>query len=166
MTQQITIEKINEIGYKLADKIERQLENVSVEYHEFLGHLLLYVGVKFMEISEAVSESLQYTFEPDSEFSEEENEEVDEEIEKLNEEQLEALFYERYEEELEEINNQYAVYVNANIQTEKYNIEIEPLECEGDFCLTGLVAEIEIKKELTDIDIDNIASLIAAIYQL
>jgi len=162
MTQQITIEKINEIGCKLANKIERQLENVSVEYHEFLGHLLLYVGVRFMEISEAVSESLQYTYEPDSEFSEE----IDEEIEKLNEEQLEELFNERYEEELEEINNQYTVYVDANIQTEKYNIEIEPKECEGDYCLTGLVAEIEIKKELSDIDIDNIASLIAAIYQL
>jgi len=162
MTQQITIEKINEIGCKLADKIERQLENVSVEYHEFLGHLLLYVGVKFMEISEAVSESLQY----DLESSGEENEEEDEEIKKLNEEQLEALFYERYEEELEDINNQYAVYVNANIDTPKYTIQVEPLECEADYCLTGLIAEIEIKKELTDIDIDNIASLIAAIYQL
>lgn len=166
MTQTTQIDKLNEIGCKLADKIERQLENVSVEFHEFQGHLLLYVGVKFMEISEAVSESLQYTFESDSEFSEEENEEVDEEIEKLNEEQLEALFYERYQEELDEINNQYTVYVNASIQTEKYNIEIEPLECEGDYCLVGLVAEIEIKKELTDIDIDNIVSLIAAIYQL
>jgi len=158
MNTQITTEKINEIGSKIVDKISVQLEDATAEFQEFFGRLIIYVGFKYFEISEAVSESLQYAYGTDSEFREE--------IDNMTEEEAEEYFNQQYEEELEEINRLNAVYVNANIDTPKYNIHIEPLECSGDYCMVGLVAEIEIKSDLSDIDIDNIAKLIATIYQL
>ena len=134
-----------EIAHALADILRRKIEGYAVYARNFFSDVWVTVGTRFYEISDAVASLLEGA-----------------EIE----ESAEEVFEEEYQRVLEEINSEHAVYVWGRIETEKYIIEFAPEECEEDYCIAGLRAEIAFKQRVTETDLDNIAELIAAVFRL
>jgi hypothetical protein len=67
---------------------------------------------------------------------------------------------------IEELDKKYCVYNEAKVKTDKYTVEIYPLDCGENNYLCGLKAEIRIRRNINDIDIGNIASLIVTVFRL
>jgi hypothetical protein len=131
------------LALKLGDMLRRKIEDYTVYARNFFNRVVVTVGVQFYEISDAVLSML-------------ENSDVD----------MEEAFEDAYEHMLEEINTDYAVYINGRIETEKFVITFRPEECREDDCIAGLTAEIEFKQKVTEADLDNIAELVAAVFRL
>jgi len=154
--------ELEQIADKISTEIAKELNdyyvNASVEIFPSYGIINVEIGTPFFEISEAVQNEIENAYNM--------NEDIREEIDNMSEEEIEKLFEERYSELLEEINGEYEVYVNGKIETPKYVIRFSPLECEHDYCISGLSVEVEFKEKVTDIDISNIAQLIITVFRL
>ncbi|MEM3549303.1 MAG: hypothetical protein QXJ23_09915 [Thermofilum sp.] len=137
--------ELRRIGEKIQSILEKELEDFNVETEVFFDTLSVYVGTKFYEISEAVSSAIQF--------------------DNMSEEEAEKYFDEAYAEQLKEINEENAVYVDKVVDTPKYTVKFHPLECEGDYCMAGLQANITFKRRVNDEDIRNIAELIAETFR-
>jgi len=156
-------EKIEETISEIATEINGEL---SGEYSLILDYVLvtnnkieinLMYARKLFEISEAVSESLyHYVIRADRELSEEE---------------IDELYNNQYEELLAELNNEYCIYIDADINMNLYDrypfrtgelkMRILPLRCEHDYCYVGSYITIEFNNiiierviELLDRDIE------------
>jgi hypothetical protein len=138
-----TVLEAEKLAMKLGDMLRRKIEDYTVYARNFFNRVVVTVGVQFYDISDAVLSML-------------ENSGVD----------VEESFEHAYEHMLEEINMDYTVYVTGRIETEKFAITFEPEECERDECIAGLTAEVEFKQKVTEVDLDNIAELIATVFRL
>jgi hypothetical protein len=146
-------EIINKAVNKAIDNVNEELSNeyqfklysvwTKVENYDLSIEINMSYSIKLMEISWVVSERLSEYI---SRIEETENREI-------TDDEAEDLYRELYDNELSELNNIYAYYVNAKIEydlSEIYpfysgglEIEINPLPCDGDYCDVG--AEITIK---------------------
>jgi predicted hydrocarbon binding protein len=116
---------------------------VRVENYDSSIEINMSYSIKLYEISEAVSEG----------FSEYIYRIEEEEGRELTEEEIEKLYNELYDNELSELNSEYAYFVNAEIEYDLSDIypfysggleiEINPLTCDSDYCDIG--SEITIK---------------------
>jgi len=160
--EKYTLTELEQIADKISTEIAKELSNyyvyASVEIFPNPGTINVKIGTPYFEISEAVSSEIENAYNM--------NEDTKEEIDNMSEEEIEKLYEERYNELLEEINQESCVYVNGKVETQKYTVNFEPLECENDYCVSGLYAEIEFKDKVTDIDISNIAQLIITVFRL
>ena len=136
----------DKIAYELIKELDEYFVNTFVEF----GKIYIDIGVDFGEISDAVASRI-YDMVKDGE---------------IEEEDAFGLFDTFFEEELEQINEENCVYVNGRIETERYIVEFEPLECLGDNCVAGLTAIVQFKDKVTDIDVSNIANLIITVFRL
>jgi ribosome-associated translation inhibitor RaiA len=161
---------------KLKRKLEKMFkdETIKVEtslfipphedQHEDKAELtiLVSVGTKFFEISEALSSDFGiYCAEKE-----------------LSDEECEKAYQEAYQEKLEEINREYVIQIEGKIEVRvsndsKTEIEIYPLKCYGDYCIAGLGINIYIYQipldlldKNKDIIIDTIVKFIESIYDL
>jgi hypothetical protein len=128
-TEQISEEKecqkkaeiLRAIASDMEDMLRKKLEGtdiVDVECAERFGrYVYCEIGRKYMEIVEGFSE-----------YCEEEG---------LDEDACEEEFMQAYEEELERINEESMIDVRAVISTAMFEIEVEPLPCDGDYCVAG-----------------------------
>ncbi|MCI4409017.1 MAG: hypothetical protein JHC26_07985 [Thermofilum sp.] len=145
------------IGDKIQNILEKEFEEYTVEAKPFFDKLIVNVGTKFFEISDVVASAIQDAYQFNDDFKEE--------YDDMSEDEAEKYFDEAYAEQLQEINEENAVYVNKVVDTPKYTVEFHPLECDGDYCIAGLQAEITFKRRVNDEDIRNIAELIAETFR-
>jgi len=150
--------ELERIADRIANLVAKELEDYYVRARVWGSTVYVDVGTPFAEISEAVAESLQNAYYMSEEFREE--------VDSMSEEEIEELFEARLRETLEEINSEYAIHVRGRLETPKYVVEFSPLECSEDYCVVGLLAEIEFRERVEDIDIENIAQLIATVFRL
>ena len=119
------VDILRTVAFDLEDILRRKLEGTDisdVECSERFGrYVYCGVGRKYMEIGESVAEGL-------SEYCEEEG---------LDEDACEEEFIQAYEEELERINEENVIDVRAVIKTPMFEIEVEALPCDGDYCVVG-----------------------------
>jgi hypothetical protein len=138
-----TVLEAERLAMKLGDMLRKRIEDYAVYARNFFTRVRITVGTPFHEISDAVLSMLEKS-------------DVD----------VDEAFEEAYENMLEEINTDYAVYVTGRIETEKFAITFEPEECREDNCMAGLTAEVEFKQKVTEVDLDKIAELIAVVFRL
>jgi len=154
--------ELEQIADKISTEIAKELNdyyvNASVEIFPNYGIINMEIGTPYFEISEAANNIIESAYGMNEEFAEE--------IDNMNEEEIEKLYEEYYNDLLEEINQESCVYINGKIETPKYTVNFEPLECKNDYCISGLFAEIELKDKIDDIDISNIAQLIITVFRL
>jgi hypothetical protein len=154
--------ELKQIADKILDEITKEIDdfyvNATVELFPDYGTINVEIGTPYFEISEAVSSEIENAYNM--------NEDTKEEIDNMSEEEIEKLYEERYNELLEEINQESCVYVNGKVETQKYTVNFEPLECENDYCVSGLDIEIELKDRIDEVDISNIAQLIITVFRL
>jgi ribosome-associated translation inhibitor RaiA len=120
------------------------------------------IGTKFYEISEVLA----------SKFGEYCNEKG------LTDEECEERFHKAYNEKLKRINEEYSIPVEGKItiklnENSEAEIEVYPLECNGDYCITGLGVHIYTQKITIDflemrkdVLIEAITKFIDSIYDL
>jgi len=109
---------------------------INVVGNDYYVKLIITIYTKFFEISEHCS-NLNSNILYEKELSEEE---------------LEKLYDQCYEETLNEINEEYAIDKNIEIETNEYEITSYILKCEGDYCKVGGELNITIKSvDLNDI---------------
>jgi hypothetical protein len=120
------------------------------------------IGAKFYDISEAVASGFEL-------YCDERG---------LTDEECEKAFQQAYKEELNEINENFAIPVKGKItiklnENSEAEIEAYPLECDGDYCIAGLgihiyVSQIPINwlEQTKDSMIDSITRFIDSIYDL
>jgi hypothetical protein len=139
------IDKINDVvdsEYKF--KLYRVDVNRTCENYVDVSVNVGYV-IKLLEISESVSEGFNwYINDLEKELGRE-----------LTEEEVEEEWNRIYNDELEELNGEYAFYVNVELRKSLYDIYpfysgelriiVNPLECDGDYCDVGADIEIEFK---------------------
>jgi hypothetical protein len=145
-----TYSELRSIADKILNEITKEIDNFYVNAIVEFGKIIVDIGTDFGEISDSVSSRI-YDLVQSGEISEEDSYE---------------LFDELFRSEIEQINEEYCVYNSGKIETPKYVINFEPLECKGDNCLAGLSVEIELKDKVTDIDVSNIAQLIITVFRL
>ena len=156
--EKYTFAELEQIADRIYDRLSQLLDenyiHTSIEIFPNYGIINVEIGTKFLEISEAVASMV----ENELNFYGDNND--------TSEEEIEEYFEEQYTEFLEEINGEHTVYVNGKIETQKYTITFEPLECEQDYCVAGLYVQVELKDKIDNIDIENIANLIADVFHL
>ena len=138
------------IADKIVNEIVKELSDYYVHGFTEFGKIYIDIGVDFGEISDSVSSRI-YELVKDGEISEQNSYE---------------LFDEYFKEEIQQINEEHCVYNSGKIETPKYVINFEPLECLGDNCVSGLTAIVQFKDKVTDIDVSNIAQLIITVFRL
>jgi len=148
--EKLTYSELRNIADKIATEIVKELDDFYVNAGVEFGRIYVDIGTVFGEISDSVSSRI-YDLVQSGEISEENSYE---------------LFDEFFKEEIEQINEEYCVYNSGKIETPKYIVTFNPLECLGDNCVAGLDVEIEFKDKVTDIDISNIAQLIITVFRL
>jgi hypothetical protein len=153
-----TSAELEEIGGRVAARVAKELEHYYVRARVFFTTLYIDVGTPFAEISDSVASDIENAYNMNEEFAQE--------LDSMSDEERERYFEERFKERLEEINSEYTVYVRGRVETPKYVIAFEPLECDGDYCVAGLSAEVTFKERVDDIDIENMAQLIATVFRL
>ena len=146
--------ELREIADRLVEELEKELNEYYIRAKAEYGTITIQLGTKFFEISEFVASMVENEISENEEFGD------------LSEEAIDEYFEERYSEVLEDINGENAVYVNGKIEIQKYVVEFSPLECEKDYCIAGLEAEIQFKDKIDNIDISNIAQLIITVFRL
>jgi hypothetical protein len=171
-THELLFELKNYINEGLGRRLEEMFKDhvVEVETHLFTQQeedkasltINIAIGAKFYEISEAVGSNMEiYCAERELE---------DEECYKA---------YERaYKEELNEINENFAIPIKGKI-TVKLNedseaeIEVYPLKCDGDYCIAGLGINVYISEiptnwleQTKDNMINSITKFIDSIHDL
>jgi uncharacterized protein YlzI (FlbEa/FlbD family) len=153
---QITVESVRKIVSKVVDEVVDKLNDENVSDYSYSVSSVDVVfednatitieinidyTVKFYEVSEAVSAMLEYA--------------IGTSDEQPSDEELERLFNEAYENELQEINSDYAIqlYMRAVLDLRSYYIgggELEvdttPITCDGDYCDVGLGITIRLRK--------------------
>jgi len=112
------------------DGYELRLYHVWVDPYSKEVSIDIDYGVKYLNISEAVLNDLEAS-----------------DVECETEEECEKVFEEAYRDELERINEEYAIRVNKKMEFPDLgaSAEIYPLECEGDYCTVGAGISIKIK---------------------
>jgi len=150
--------ELEQIADRISARVAKELEEYYVRARVFFSRIHVEVGTPFYEISDAVAAQIENAYNMSEEFAQE--------VDMLAEAEIQELFEERYEDMLAEINAQYAVYVSGKVETQKYTVSFEPLECGSDYCVAGLLAEVELKDRVEDTDIENIAQLIATVFRL
>jgi len=149
--------------------VEKLNEDQAGEYYFKLGdvrvyfngdgkadlHVTIYYVTKFMEISWAISEAL------------------DPEELGVSEEELEKMFDEAYQEQLEEINDEYGIYMDSDIRLDlgsvydglsELVINTSPVTCERDYCEVGLEIKLHFKNASIEFLKENGALLWSIIY--
>jgi hypothetical protein len=156
----------------ISENIRRKLEElfkdqtVEVKTYIFTNHksisISISIGTKFYEISETVASGFE-TY-----CSEEE----------LTEEECEEAYKKAYKEELEEINKEHTIPIEGKITMKldddsEAEIQIYPLECDGDYCIAGLGMHIYVKipsldylEQKKDTIINTTTKFIDSIYDL
>jgi metal-sulfur cluster biosynthetic enzyme len=171
-----TIELQDKLKGYISENIERRLQeifkdqNVEVETQLFTQQeedkaslsINIAIGTKFYDISEAVASNFEM-------YCDERG---------LTDEECEKAFQQAYKEELNEINEKFAIPVKGKItmklnENSEAEIEVYPLECDGDYCIAGLgihiyVSQIPINwlEQTKDSMIDSITRFIDSIYDL
>ena len=150
----LTYSELRHIADRLYDRLSQLLDEYCIRTKVEFDTIRIEIGTKFFEISEFVSSMVENELNENEEFG------------NLSEEEIEEYYKERYSDLLEEINGENTVYVNGKIHTQKYTITFEPLECKNDYCIAGLYIELKPKDKISNIDIENIANLIADTFHL
>jgi len=146
--------ELREIADKIVEELEKELNEYYIRAKAEYGTITIQLGTKFFEISEFVQSMVENEISENAEF------------EDLSEEEIDDYFEERFNDVLEDIDGENAVYVNGKIETQKYVVEFSPLECENDYCIAGLEVEIQFKDKIDNIDIENLANLIITVFRL
>jgi len=152
--EKLTYSELRSIADRLYDRLSQLLDEYYIRTKVEFDTIRIEIGTKFFEISEFVSSMVENELNENEEFG------------NLSEEEIEEYYKERYSDLLEEINGENTVYVNGKINTQKYTITFEPLECKNDYCIAGLYIELKPKDKISNIDIENIANLIADTFHL
>jgi len=138
-----TVLEAEKLAARLGDMLRKKVEGYDIYARNFFNRVVVTVGARFYDISDAVLATLESSG-------------VD----------MEEAFEDAYERMLEEINTDYTVYISGRIETKKFVIEFYPEECRGDDCIAGLTVEVRFKQKVTEVDLDNIAELIATVFRL
>jgi hypothetical protein len=160
------------ITEKLKKNLEEMFKDKTIEAKTYLFteqeankvslSISIFIGTKFYEISEAVTEALA------SYCAKEE----------LTDEECEKAYENAYKEELEEINKEHSIPIEGKIvmkldDDSEAEIELYQLECDNDYCIAGLgvniyVSQIPINwlEQTKDSMIDSITRFIESIYDL
>ena len=152
--EKLTYSELRSIADRLYDRLSQLLDEYYIRTKVEFDTIRIEIGTKFFEISEFVSSMVENELNENEEFG------------NLSEEEIEEYYKERYSDLLEEINGENTVCVNGKINTQKYTITFEPLECKNDYCIAGLYIELKPKDKISNIDIENIANLIADTFHL
>jgi hypothetical protein len=160
------------ISESLEKKLEELFKDQAIEVRTYLFvnqetneadlSISIDIGTKFYEISEAVASGFE-------EYCAREE---------LTDEECYEAYERAYKEELREINEEYAIPVQGKfaIKLSKDSgaeIELYPLECDGDYCLVGLgvnvnvsQAHVALLEQNKDVIVDSIVRFIESIYDL
>ena len=138
------VEILRKVAWRLEDMLRERLSEsgiTDVDCGERFGeYVWCAVGRKYGEISEVVAEGFGEYCE---EFCEEEG---------LSGEACDSAceeeFYRLYEEELERINEENIINIKANIDTQQFDVTVEPLPCEEDFCIVGAEVTVRFKEDI------------------
>jgi hypothetical protein len=170
--KELLFELKNYINEKLGRRLEEMFKDHVVDIETHLSTqqeedkasltINIAIGAKFNDVSEALASNFE-------EYCARKE---------LTDEECEKAYEEAYKEELNEINEQFAIPVKGKI-TMKLNkdseaeIEVYPLECDGDYCIAGLGVNIYISQipidwleQTKDSMIDSITKFIDSIYDL
>ena len=133
---------------ELQELLEKKLESADitdVECGEFLGESVVCdIGRRYYAISESVAEGFD---EYCAELCEEEGLSEEECEERCREEYEKA-----YEEELERINEEHVIGVEASIDASLCSITISPLPCDGDDCIVGAHLIVSFKVDVAHLE--------------
>jgi hypothetical protein len=145
------VEILQVVVSELEEYLRRRLEDTDIsdiECGEFLGQeVVCDIGRKYYAISEAVAQDFeQYC----AELCEGEGL-SEEECEKRCEEE----FWAAYEEELEQINRENVIGVEASIDASLCAIIIQPLLCDGDDCFVGARVHVSFKVGIEHLKDEN-----------
>jgi hypothetical protein len=171
-----SINTVYELQDYISENLERRLEELfkdqTVEAKAYLFteqetnktslSINVSIGIKFYEISEAVGSNFE-------EYCIREG---------LTDEECYEAYEKAYEEELKEINREHTIPVQGKITIKlddenKAEMEVYPLECDGDYCIAGLGIDIyvsqiplDLLEQRKDTVIDTITKFIDSIYDL
>jgi hypothetical protein len=145
------VEIVRSAAWALEDMLREKLREsdiTDIDCGECLGECIrCEVGRKILELSDAVAEGF-------SEYCEQLCEEENLDEEKCSE-VCEEEFNRVYEEELEEINEEFMINTRARIDSELFRITIEPLPCEGDYSIVGSEVTVEFKENIEHFKDEN-----------
>ena len=145
------VEVLQVVASDLEEYLRRRLEDTDIsdiECGEFLGQeVVCDIGRKYYAISEAVAQDFERYC---AELCEEENL-GEEECERRCEEEFQAA----YEEELEQINRENVIGVEASIDASLCAIIIQPLLCGGDDCFVGARVHVSFKVDTEHLKDEN-----------
>ena len=138
------VEILQTVASELQELLGRRLEDTDitdVECDEFLGEsIVCNIGRKYLALSEVVAQGMEQHC---AEVCEEENL-SEEECEKRCEEEFQAT----YEEELDRINEEHVIGVEASIDASLCAITVNPLLCDEDDCFVGAQAWVAFKVDV------------------
>jgi hypothetical protein len=134
------VDRVNEVvggDYEFVVNYVDVYQDVEIESNYVTVEAVVIYGTKLLEISEVVSEGLNYRLE-----------DIERELgRELTDEELDELWNNAYNEYLEELNGEYCIYVSGEVNIPLYNvypfysgkleIQISPLECDRDYCWVG-----------------------------
>ena len=136
LVKTIVNEAISDLNEENASDYSYSLNDIEITFNDnetATIEISVDYTIHFYEISEAVSNMIEYLL-------------SDREVE-LNEEELEKLYNETYNEELERINSEYMIPLDleATLDLESYyigggklKVKASPVSCDSDYCDTGL----------------------------
>jgi len=136
------IKKINKVyggeyEFELIDVIVQDRVNISIGYVR-----------KFLEISELVGSIVM------------------ESGCNANTDECEKLFEKLYNEEIDRINEEYAINIDAKLKFNDIVIEFYKLQCNSDYCDVGLVVDISIPLCDTDSIVQIVRQVLAIVLQI
>jgi hypothetical protein len=145
------VEVLQVVAQRLEDVLKEKLEDTDIsdiECGEFLGQeVVCDIGRKYYGIAEMVAQDFEWYC---AGLCEEEGL-SEEECEKKCEEE----FWVAYEEELEQINKENVIGVEASIDASLCAIIIQPLLCDGDDCFVGARVHVSFKVDIEHLKDEN-----------